>query len=124
MNPAEVLRDAPSLEILESTMSMRTLQLALLQQQYAPNHALFSKSSLNTTPIAELAELNMGGSDFGSDKVTVGDATSVYVWGDLALTTVDPRWTISSAISSANVTRIVTKPFYKGQRTPSSPNRS
>jgi hypothetical protein len=77
MNPAEVLQNAPSLEVLEPGISMRTLQLALLQQQYAPSHAIFSKSSLNTTPTAELAELNMGGSEFGSDKVTVGDATSV-----------------------------------------------
>jgi hypothetical protein len=56
---------------------MRTIQLALLQQQYAPNHPLFSKNPTSTTPTMELAGLNVGSSEFGSDKVTIGDATSV-----------------------------------------------
>jgi hypothetical protein len=74
MTTEEVLANAPSLEVLDSAISMRTLQLALLQQQYAPTHPLFSKT---TTPIIELAGLKVGSSEFGSDKVTVGDATSV-----------------------------------------------
>jgi hypothetical protein len=77
MTVEEVLAKAPTLEMLDSAISVRTLQLALLQQQYAPNHPLFSKSPITTTPIIELAGLNVGGSEFGSDKVTVGDATSV-----------------------------------------------
>lgn len=77
MTTEEVLAKAPTLEALDSAISVRTLQLALLQQQYAPSHPLFSKSAMTTTPTAELAGLNVGGSDFGSDKVTVGDATSV-----------------------------------------------
>lgn len=76
MTTEEVLIDAPTLDILDSAISMRTLQLALLQQQYAPTHPLFS-SNKTTTPTLELAGLNVGDSEFGSDKVTVGDATSV-----------------------------------------------
>jgi hypothetical protein len=77
MTAEEVLAKAPTLEVLDSLISVRTLQLALLQQQYAPNHPLFSKSPVTTTPTAEFAGLNVGSSEFGSDKVTVGDATSV-----------------------------------------------
>ena len=77
MTAEEVLRKAPTLEGLDSTISVRGLQLALLQQQYAPNHPLFSKSPLTNTSTGELAGVNLGESEFGSDKVTVGDATSV-----------------------------------------------
>lgn len=56
---------------------MRTIQLALLQQQYPPNHPPVSKNQVITTPTIELASLNVGSSEFGSDKVTIGDATSV-----------------------------------------------
>jgi len=78
MTAEEVLAKAPTLEVLDSAISVRTLQLALLQQQYAPSHPLFSKSPITTTPTIELAGLNVGGSEFGSDKVTIGDATSVF----------------------------------------------
>lgn len=75
MTIEEVFTNAPSLEILDSAISLRTLQLALLQQQYAPTHPLFSKT---TAPTIELEGLNMENSEFGSDKVTIGDATSVH----------------------------------------------
>lgn len=77
MTTEEILRNAPTLDILDAAISMRTIQLALLQQQYAPNHPLFSKNPITTTPTIELEGLNVGSSDFGSDKVTIGDATSV-----------------------------------------------
>ena len=77
MTPDELLAKAPTLDVLDSAISVRKLQLALLQQQYAPNHPLFSKSPVTSTPTAESADLNVGGSEFGSDKVTIGDATSV-----------------------------------------------
>jgi hypothetical protein len=77
MTAEEIIRNAPPLDILDSAISIRTLQFALLQQQYAPNHPLFSKNPPTITPTVELAGLNVGGSDFGSDKVTLGDATSV-----------------------------------------------
>jgi hypothetical protein len=77
MTPGELLASPPSLEALDASISIRTLQLALLQQQYAPTHPLFSKNPLIITPTAELAGLNVS-SDFGSDKVTLGDATSVF----------------------------------------------
>lgn len=77
MTAGELLKNAPPLDILDSAISIRTLQLALLQQQYAPNHPLFSKNPVIVTPTAELAGMNVAGSEYGSDKVTLGDATSV-----------------------------------------------
>ena len=77
MTTLEILQNAPRLEALDSAISIRTLQLALLQQQYDPNHPLFSKNPMTTTPTAEFDGLNAGNSEFGSDKVTIGDATSV-----------------------------------------------
>ena len=77
MTAAQVLDDMPDIKVLDSAISIRALQLALLQQQYAPNDPLVAGNPLIATPTAELAGLNVGGSDFGSDKVTLGDATSV-----------------------------------------------
>lgn len=80
MTAAQVLENAPDIKALDSAISIRALQLALLQQQYAPNDPLLAGRPLTAAPTAELAGLgglNVGGSDFGSDKVTVGDATSV-----------------------------------------------
>jgi len=71
-----VLQRAPSVQDLEKGINIRTLQLALLQQQYAPNHPLISNNPTTLTPTAELARLNVG-SEINSDKVTLGDATSV-----------------------------------------------
>ena len=79
MTAAKVLDDVPDIKVLDSAISIRALQLALLQQQYAPNDPLVAGNRLIATPTAELAGLNVGGSDFGSDKVTLGDATSVYL---------------------------------------------
>lgn len=77
MTTEEIIRNAPTLDILDSAISMRSIQLALLQQEYAPNHPVFSKNPITTTPTLELAGLNVGSSEFGSDKVTIGDAASV-----------------------------------------------
>jgi hypothetical protein len=77
MTVAEMLASSPSFDVLDSAISMQTLQLALLEQQYVPNHPLFSKSAITATPAADLTGLNVEGSEFGSDKVTVGDTTSV-----------------------------------------------
>jgi len=77
MTASEVLESAPDIKTLDSSISIRSLQLALLQQQYAPTDPLLANNPLIGTPTAELAGLNVSGSDFGSDKVTIGDATSV-----------------------------------------------
>jgi hypothetical protein len=74
MTCEEIQSNAPSLEILEGAISMQKLQLALLQQEYAPSHPLFSNSPTPKTPNAEFVG---GASDFGSDKVTIGDGASV-----------------------------------------------
>jgi len=79
MTPHELLENTPSLDSLDAAISIQALQFALLQQQYAPTHPVFSKIPLIAAPAVELAEPNVGTSDFGSDKVTVGDATSVTV---------------------------------------------
>jgi hypothetical protein len=75
MTSEEVLNGSPSFEVLDQSIPMRNLQIALLNQQYAPTDPLFAKN-----PVLALGE--QGSSDFGSDKVTVGDATSVspLVW--------------------------------------------
>jgi hypothetical protein len=83
MTAAQILENAPDVKTLDAAISIRALQLALLQQQYAPNDPLLASNRLIATPTAELADLNVGDSDFGSDKVTLGDATSVspiYLW--------------------------------------------
>ena len=77
MTTSEVLESAPDIKTLDASISIRSLQLALLQQQYAPTDPLLANNPLIGTPTAELAGLNVSGSDFGSDKVTLGDATSV-----------------------------------------------
>ena len=80
MTAAQVLENAPDIKALDSAISIRALQLALLQQQYAPNDPLLAGRPLTETPTADLSGLeglNVGVSDFGSDKVTIGDATSV-----------------------------------------------
>jgi hypothetical protein len=74
MNPEQVLKNIPPLHLLESSISIRTLQLALLQQQYEPNHPLLlNKYTSSTETAAQPSAMN----DFDSDKVTLGDATSV-----------------------------------------------
>jgi len=65
------------MEVLEQGISMNTLQIALLQQQYAPNHPLFSKNPNVHPSTIELRGMEIGASDFGSDKVTVGDDATV-----------------------------------------------
>ena len=70
----EIQKNAPSLGILEGAISTQKLQLALLQQEYAPSHPVFSNTSTPKIPNAEFAG---GTSDFGSDKVTIGDGASV-----------------------------------------------
>jgi hypothetical protein len=79
MTASQVLENAPDIKTLDSSISIRSLQLALLQQQYAPTDPLLANNPLIATPTAELAGLNVSGSDFDSDKVTLGDATSVSV---------------------------------------------
>jgi hypothetical protein len=77
MTCEEIQHNAPSLEILEEAISMQKLKLALLQQEYAPTHPLFSNNPSSKAPTAEFAGLNVATSDFGSDKVTIGDGASV-----------------------------------------------
>lgn len=77
MTCEEIQRNAPSLGILEEAISMQKLQLALLQQEYAPTHPLFSNNPSSRPPTAEFAGVNAAKSDFGSDKVTIGDGASV-----------------------------------------------
>jgi hypothetical protein len=111
MTPGQLLQSPPALEELDASISIRTLQLALLQQQYAPNHHLFSKNPLMMTPTAELAGLNVS-SDFGSDKVTLGDATSVCSPGALM---VDSRRSLCSSVADANVAVVVVGADGKGE---------
>ena len=106
MTAAELLKNAPPLDILDSAISIRTLQLALLQQQYAPNHPLFSKNPVIITPVAELAGMNVGGSEFGSDKVTLGDGTSVCFSGSMLM--IDTRRILCSSFTCANVSLFFT----------------
>jgi len=73
MTTADVLNRPPSTEVLDQNIPMRNLQIALLNQQYAPTDPLFAKN-----PILAIGEQTVE-SDFGSDKVTIGDATSVNV---------------------------------------------
>jgi|SRR5579862_9343064 len=72
MTTAQILERPPDRQALEDAIPMRNLQIALLNQQYAPTDPLFAKHPiLNTT--GDIPP----DSDFGSDKVTLGDATSV-----------------------------------------------
>ena len=73
MTVPQVLKNVPPLQVLEQAISIRTLQLALLQQQYAPNDPLLVKTYSSPT---ETTTQPSGNRDFDSDKVTVGDATS------------------------------------------------
>ena len=106
MTAGELLKNAPPLDILDSAISIRTLQLALLQQQYAPNHPLFSKNPVIITPIAELAGMNVGGSEFGSDKVTLGDGTSVCFLFSMLM--IDTRGILCPSFTCANVSLFFT----------------
>ena len=84
MTASQCLTKPPSIERLDGSISIQALQLALLQQEYAPTHPVFSTNPMKSAPIVELAELNAGDQDISSDKVTVGDATSVRVFhGDV-----------------------------------------
>ena len=74
MNPEQVLKNIPPLHVLESAISIRTLQLALLQQQYEPNHPLLLKKYGSPT---ETTVQPSATNDFDSDKVTIGDGISV-----------------------------------------------
>jgi hypothetical protein len=82
---ADIFRSLPSVEALDQVISMSTLQTALLQQQYAPNHPLFSKNPLVHPSTLELRGSEVGTSDFGSDRVTVGDDGTV-IPSNIALT--------------------------------------
>lgn len=124
MTTEHVLANAPTLDILDSAISIRTLQLALLQQQYAPTHPLFSKATTATT---ELVGLNVGGSEFGSDKVTVGDAISVRtafrpVNSGVDSECVDSRRIICSSVSCSNVTIFIIKSINTRKRKPNPSN--
>jgi len=74
MTCEEIQKNAPHLEILEEAISMQKLQLALLQQEYAPNHPLISNYPSSRQQAGEFAGAT---SDFGSDRVTIGDGASV-----------------------------------------------
>ena len=74
MTCEEIQNNAPRLEILEEAISMQKLQLALLQQEYAPNHPLISNYPSSRPHTGEFAGAT---SDFGSDRVTIGDGASV-----------------------------------------------
>ena len=78
MTASEILKNAPSLDVLDAAISMKTLQLALLQQQYAPNHLLFMKIPHRNEQARESVGKFPNNLDFESDKVTIGDAVSVY----------------------------------------------
>jgi hypothetical protein len=106
----EIQRNAPSLEILEGAISMQKLQLALLQQEYAPNHPLFSNNSAPKTPNAEFTG---GVSDFGSDKVTIGDGASVtspLQSLDLDAEGLDARGPVRSLIACTDVALVIVEP--------------
>ena len=74
MTCEEIQNNAPRLEILEEAISMQKLHLALLQQEYAPNHPLISNHPSSRAQTGEFAGAT---SDFGSDRVTIGDGASV-----------------------------------------------
>jgi len=119
MTAAQVLENAPDIKALDSAISIRALQLALLQQQYAPNDPLLAGRPLTETPMADLSGLeglNVGGSDFGSDKMTVGDATSVSQIYPRVKITLDSRRLIRSTFSSTNVTFLVSESCGPSQR--------
>jgi hypothetical protein len=71
MTGEKALLSVLSREILNAMISLTRLQFALLEQQYAPNDPI----------IAKIPQINISGAedddDVQSDKVTVGDATSV-----------------------------------------------
>lgn len=77
MTTAQVLSNAPTLEILDHSIPMRNLQIALLNQQYAPTDPLFAKNPIVAFQAPDLRVQGGSEGDFGSDKVTLGDATSV-----------------------------------------------
>lgn len=122
MTAAQVLENAPDIKSLDSAISIRALQLALLQQQYAPTDPLLASNPLIATPTAELAGLNVGGSDFGSDKVTLGDATSVSQPTLSLRLTIDPGRPIRSTVPYADVSILVYESWRKRQRPSNPPN--
>jgi hypothetical protein len=69
MTGAKAMECVPSREVLTSTISLGKLQLALLEQQYAPTDPI----------IPNIPQISSSGTedDIRSDQVTVGDATSV-----------------------------------------------
>ena len=120
MTAAECLRNGPSIEILENSISISALQFALLQQEYAPNHPVFSKSPMTSAPTAELAELNVGDQEIASDKVTLGDATSVNYLRLLLI--IDSRRFVGSTFARAYayVKILVFESFCEGEKSSSS----
>jgi hypothetical protein len=69
MTGAKAMECVPSREVLTGTISLGKLQLALLEQQYAPSDPI----------LAKIPQISSSGTedDIRSDQVTVGDATSV-----------------------------------------------